>query len=91
VGEGSLFLLRVVGDSMIEAAISDGDWVVVRQQPDADNGEIVAAMIDGEATVKTLRRRDGHVWLMPHNPAYQPINGDDATILGRVVTVLRKV
>jgi repressor LexA len=91
VGDGSLFLLKVVGDSMIEAAISDGDWVVVRQQPDADNGEIVAAMIDGEATVKTLRRRDGHVWLMPHNPAYQPINGDEATILGRVVTVLRKI
>jgi len=91
VGDGSLFLLKVVGDSMVEAAISDGDWVVVRQQPDADNGEIVAALIDDEATVKTLRRRDGHVWLMPHNPAYQPINGDEATILGRVVTVLRKV
>jgi repressor LexA len=91
VGDGSLFLLKVVGDSMIEAAISDGDWVVVRQQPDADNGEIVAALIDDEATVKTLRKRDGHVWLMPHNPAYQPINGDEATVLGRVVTVLRKV
>jgi repressor LexA len=91
VGDGSLFLLKVVGDSMVEAAISDGDWVVVRQQPDADNGEIVAALLDDEATVKTLRKRDGHVWLMPHNPAYQPINGDEATILGRVVTVLRKV
>jgi repressor LexA len=91
VGDGSLFLLKVVGDSMIEAAISDGDWVVVRQQPDADNGEIVAALIEDEATVKTLRKRDGHVWLMPHNPAYQPINGDEATILGRVVTVLRRV
>jgi len=91
VGEGTLFLLRVVGDSMIEAAITDGDWVVVRQQPTADRGDIVAAMIDGEATVKTFQRRDGRVWLMPHNPAYDPIAGDDATILGRVVTVLRKV
>jgi repressor LexA len=91
VGEGTLFLLKVVGDSMIDAAIADGDWVVVRQQPTADNGAIVAAMIDGEATVKTLQRRDGHVWLLPHNPAYQPIDGDEATILGRVVSVLRKV
>jgi repressor LexA len=91
VGEGTLFLLRVAGDSMIDAAIADGDWVVVRQQPVADNGDIVAAMIDGEATVKTYRRRDGHVWLLPHNPAYAPIPGDEATVLGRVVTVLRKV
>ncbi len=91
VGEGTLFLLRVVGDSMIDAAIADGDWVVVRQQQVADNGDIVAAMIDGEATVKTYRRRDGHVWLLPHNPAYAPIPGDEATVLGRVVTVLRKV
>jgi repressor LexA len=91
VGDGSLFLLKVVGDSMIDAAISDGDWVVVRQQPDADNGDIVAAMIDGEATVKTLQRRNGHVWLMPHNPAYQPIDGDQATVLGKVTAVLRKV
>ena len=91
VGEGTLFLLKVVGDSMIEAAITDGDWVVVRQQPVAENGDIVAAMIDGEATVKTFRRKDGHVWLMPHNAAYEPIPGDDAVILGRVVTVLRKI
>ena len=91
VGEGTLFLLRVVGESMIDAAIADGDWVVVRQQPTADNGDIVAAMIDGEATVKTYKRRDGHVWLMPHNPAYEPILGDEAVVLGRVVTVLRKV
>ncbi|WP_073481898.1 transcriptional repressor LexA [Streptoalloteichus hindustanus] len=91
VGEGSLFLLRVVGDSMVDAAITDGDWVVVRQQPDADSGDIVAAMIDGEATVKTLKRRDGHVWLMPHNPAYEPILGDEAAILGRVVAVLRRL
>src|SRR6185437_16134741 len=91
VGEGTLFLLKVTGDSMIEAAICDGDWVVVRQQPVAENGDVVAAMIDGEATVKTLKRRDGKVWLMPHNPAYDPIPGDDATILGRVVAVLRKM
>ncbi len=91
VGEGSLFLLRVIGDSMVDAAITDGDWVVVRQQPDAENGEIVAAMLDGEATVKTFRRRDGHVWLLPQNPAYEPIVGDDATVLGRVVAVLRRL
>jgi repressor LexA len=91
VGAGTLFLLKVAGDSMIEAAICDGDWVVVRQQPVADNGEIVAAMIDGEATVKTFKRRDGHVWLLPQNPAYEPIPGDDATVLGRVVAVLRRV
>ncbi|MBB4681763.1 transcriptional repressor LexA [Crossiella cryophila] len=91
VGEGSLFLLKVVGDSMVDAAITDGDWVAVRQQPDADNGDVVAAMIDGEATVKTFKRRDGHVWLMPHNPAYEPILGDEAQILGKVVAVLRRL
>ena len=91
VGEGTLFLLNVKGDSMIDAAITDGDWVVVRQQPVAEQGEVVAAMIDGEATVKTLRRKDGHAWLMPANDAYQPIPGDDATILGRVVAVLRRL
>jgi repressor LexA len=91
VGEGTLFLLQVRGDSMIEAAICDGDWVVVRQQPTVDNGDIVAAMIDGEATVKTFKRRDGHIWLLPHNAAYPPILGDEATILGRVTAVLRRV
>ncbi|MEH3157391.1 MAG: transcriptional repressor LexA, partial [Gordonia paraffinivorans] len=91
VGDGALFLLRVVGESMIDAAICDGDWVVVRQQNVADNGDIVAAMIDGEATVKTFKRADGHVWLMPHNPAFDPINGDDAVILGKVVTVMRRI
>ena len=91
VGEGTLFLLNVRGDSMVDAAIRDGDWVVVRQQPVAENGEIVAAMIEGEATVKTLRRRGGHVWLMPENPAYEPILGDEATVLGRVVAVLRRL
>ncbi|WP_460604301.1 transcriptional repressor LexA [Jatrophihabitans fulvus] len=91
VGDGTLFLLKVVGDSMVDAAIADGDWVVVRQQENAENGEIVAAMIDGEATVKTLQRKGGHAWLLPHNEAYSPIPADDATILGRVVTVLRRV
>ena len=91
VGEGTLFMLRVSGDSMVDAAIADGDWVVVRQQPVAEPGDIVAAMIDGEATVKTFKRRDGHIWLMPHNPAYEPIPGDQATILGKVTAVLRRV
>lgn len=91
VGEGELFLLRVVGDSMVDAAICDGDLVVVRQQPVAENGEIVAAMIDGEATVKTLKRTSDHVWLLPQNPSYAPIPGDDAQILGRVVSVLRSL
>jgi repressor LexA len=91
VGEGNLFLLQVKGDSMVEAAICNGDWVVVRQQQTAENGEIVAAMLEGEATVKTYRRRGGHVWLMPQNEAFEPIAGDDATILGRVVAVLRRI
>ena len=91
VGDGQLFLLQIKGDSMIEAAIADGDWVVVRQQQTATNGDIVAAMLDGEATVKTFKRKDGHVWLLPANAAYQPIDGDDATVLGRVVAVLRSV
>lgn len=91
VGDGRLFLLKVVGDSMIDAAICDGDWVVVRSQPSADNGDIVAAMIDGDATVKTFKRRDGHVWLLPHNPSYDPIDGDEATILGKVTAVMRSV
>jgi repressor LexA len=95
VGAGTLFMLKVTGDSMTGASIADGDMVVVRQQSVAENGEIVAAaLIDGieaEATVKTLRRSDGHVWLIPHNPAYTPILGDKATILGRVVAVLRRV
>jgi repressor LexA len=91
VGEGTLFTLQVKGDSMLDAAICDRDWVVVRQQPIANSGEIVAAMLEGEATVKTYRLRDGHVWLMPQNPAFDPINGDTATILGRVVAVLRRI
>jgi repressor LexA len=97
VGEGELIILTVVGDSMIDAAIADGDWVVVRRESDIENGDIVAAMIesvtsaDREATVKTFRKRDGHVWLIPHNPAYDPIPGDNATIVGKVVAVLRRI
>ncbi len=91
VGHGDLFLLRVVGESMIDAAICDGDYVVVRSGQDADSGTIVAALIEDEATVKTLRRRDGHTWLMPANPAFEPIDGDHAIVMGTVVAVLRKV
>jgi len=91
IGEGTMFLLKTVGDSMINAAIADGDLLVVRRQEDAQNGDIVAAMLDGEATVKTLERSDGHAWLLPHNPAYAPILGDEASILGRVIAVLRRV
>ncbi|MFE3443413.1 transcriptional repressor LexA [Nocardia sp. NPDC059180] len=91
VGDGSLFLLKVVGESMVDAAICDGDWVVVRQQNVADNGDIVAAMIEGEATVKTFKRSGKDVWLMPHNPHFEPIPGNDAQILGKVVTVIRKI
>ncbi|WP_330256810.1 transcriptional repressor LexA [Nocardia sp. NBC_00565] len=91
VGDGSLFLLKVVGESMIDAAICDGDWVVVRQQNVADNGDIVAAMIEGEATVKTFKRTGKDVWLLPHNPLFEPIAGNDARILGKVVTVIRKI
>jgi repressor LexA len=91
VGQGTMFLLEVRGDSMIEAAICDRDWVVVRQQPTADNGDIVAALLDNEATVKTFKRTEGQVWLLPHNPAYDPIDGNHASILGKVVAVLRKV
>ena len=91
VGKGELFILKVVGDSMIDAAICDGDWVVVRSQRTAENGEIVAAMLDGEATVKVFRQRDGHTWLLPRNSAFEPIVGDQAEVLGKVVAVLRAV
>ena len=97
VGEGNLIMLRVAGDSMINAAIADGDWVVVRRESDVENGDIVAAMIesdtsaDREATVKTLKRVDRHIWLIPHNPAYSPIMADNAEIIGKVVTVLRRL
>ncbi len=91
VGEGTLFMLEVVGDSMIDAAICNGDYVVIRQEQTASNGEIVAALIDGEATVKTFQRKGEKVWLLPHNDAYDPIDGTHATILGKVTAVLRRV
>ncbi|MCU1402005.1 MAG: lexA [Microbacteriaceae bacterium] len=91
VGKGELFMLKVVGDSMIDAAICDGDWIVVRQQKTAENGDIVAAMLDDEATVKVFQQRDGHTWLLPRNSAFAPILGDFAELLGKVVAVLRSV
>ena len=91
VGKGDLFMLKVKGESMIDAAICDGDYVVIREQKDCNNGEIVAAMIDGEATVKTFQRKNGHIWLLPANPAFEPINGDNCEILGKVTAVMRSV
>lgn len=91
VGNGELFLLRVRGDSMIDAAIVDGDWVAVRKQLTAEHGEIVVAMIESEVTVKTLHRANGQVWLMPQNPIYEPILAEKATMVGKVVAVLRRV
>ncbi|WP_328393177.1 transcriptional repressor LexA [Nocardia sp. NBC_00416] len=91
VGRGTVFGLRVRGDSMVDAAICDGDLVVVRRQPDAQTGEIVAAMLDGEATVKVFRRRGGHVYLEPRNPAYDVLDGDRAVVLGKVVSVMRRM
>ena len=91
VGEGDLFMLKVVGDSMIDAAICDGDFVVIRSQKDANKGEIVAAMIDGEATVKTFSKKSGQIWLLPANDNYQPIDGNQAEILGVVTAVLRSL
>ena len=84
------FALRVRGESMKYAGILPGDLVVVRRQSDAHSGEIVVALFEDEATVKTLRRRDGHVWLMPENPDYEPIDGDGCAILGRVTAVVRR-
>jgi len=91
VGHGELFMLRIAGDSMVDAAICDGDWVVVRRQSDAVNGDIVAALLDDEATVKTFRQRDGHTWLLPQNTQYEPILGDHAVVMGKVVSVLRSL
>ena len=90
-GTGNLFMLEVHGDSMIDAAICDGDFVVVREQQDAENGDIVAALLGEEATVKTFRQEHGHIWLIPHNPNYSPIDGTHAQIMGKVVTVLRRL
>jgi len=91
VGHGELFMLKVAGDSMVDAAICEGDWVVVRRQQNAQNGDIVAALLDDEATVKTFRQRDGHTWLLPQNSRYEPILGDHATIMGKVVSVMRSL
>lgn len=94
VGHGTLFMLRVAGDSMINAGITDGDYVIIRQQEKVTSGDIVAALVDGiesEATVKTFQQaEDGQCWLMAHNPAYPPIPGDTAEIMGKVVAVLRR-
>ena len=91
VGNGELFMLKVAGDSMVDAAICDGDWVVIRRQNSANNGDIVAALLEDEATVKTFRQRDGHTWLLPQNTRYEPILGDNATVMGKVVSVLRSL
>jgi repressor LexA len=91
VGSGDLFMLKVKGESMIDAAICDGDFVVIRQQKDANNGDVVAAMIDGEATVKTFSKKNGKVWLLPANDAFEPIDGTHCEILGKVTAVLRSV
>jgi repressor LexA len=96
-GEGTFLMLRVVGESMINAAITDGDWVVVRRDSDVENGDIVVAMLGSEtsagreAAVRTFKKVDGHVWLIPHNPVYSPVMADDAVIIGKVVTVLRRM
>ncbi|QGU02204.1 LexA repressor [Corynebacterium kalinowskii] len=91
VGDGELFMLQVVGLSMKDAGILDGDWVVVRSQPVAEQGEFVAAMIDGEATVKEFHKDSTGVWLLPHNDSFSPIPGEQAEIMGKVVSVLRKL
>ena len=91
VGGGELFVLKVTGDSMVDAHIADGDQVVIRIQPDAETGDIVAAMIDGAATVKRLRKDGSDLWLMPENRAYQPICGREAVILGKVTAVMRRL
>jgi repressor LexA len=91
VGKGELFMLKVKGESMINAAICDGDYVVIRQQKDANSGDIVAAMIDGEATVKTFSRKSGRIWLLPANDDFAPIDGDQCEVLGIVTAVLRSL
>jgi repressor LexA len=88
--EGEHFALRVRGESMLNAGILPDDLVVVHRQQDAHNGEIVVALFEDEATVKTLRRRDGHTWLMPENDEYEPIDGTCAEIIGKVVAVIRR-
>ena len=89
-GDPSCFALRVRGDSMVNAGILNGDMVVVRPQTSADDGQIVVARIEDEATVKRLQRRNGEVWLMPENDAYSPIDGSQAEIVGLVKAVVRE-
>lgn len=91
VGEGDHFILKVRGDSMIQAGILHGDYIVVRSQPNASNGEIIVAMIDDEATVKRFYKEDGHFRLQPENDSMDPIIVNDVTILGRVISVIRKL
>ena len=91
IGKGDVFLLKVKGESMIDAAICDGDFVAIRQQQTAENGDIVAAELDGEATVKVFKQRDGHTWLLPQNSAFEPILGDHAHVMGKVTAVLRSL
>ena len=91
VGSGELFAVKVAGDSMINASIFDGDIVVVREQNDARNGDIVAALIEEEATVKTFQRMNDHVWLLPQNPAHDPIPGDACRIMGKVVATIHRL
>lgn len=89
-GDPTCFALRVRGDSMINAGIFSGDVVVVRPQPTADDGQIVVARLEDEATVKRLRRRNGQIWLMPENEAYAPIDGTYAQIVGVVKALVRE-
>jgi repressor LexA len=91
VGSGELFAVRVTGDSMVNASIFDGDYVIIRQQDDAVKGDIVAALIDEEVTVKTFQRVNGHVWLIPQNPSYEPIPGDGCRVMGKVVATVHSI
>ena len=91
VGSGALFAVTVAGDSMVNANIFDGDCVIVRQQDTAHDGDIVAALIEDEATVKTFHRAHGHVWLMPQNPSYKPILGDRCGLMGKVVATVHRI
>ena len=90
VGHGNVFAVRVAGDSMVDASIFDGDCLVVRQQDDAVNGDIVIALLGEEGVVKTFRRTENHIWLMPENSSYDPILGDGCQIRGKVVATLHR-
>ncbi|MBP3087774.1 transcriptional repressor LexA [Corynebacterium sp. sy017] len=91
VGDGDLYMLQVVGESMKDAGILDGDWVVIRSQPVVEQGEFAAALIDGEATVKEFHKDSSGIWLLPHNDAFDPIPGEHAEIMGKVVSVMRRL